>query len=81
VKLVGPTTDSAGRPGIGISRNGELLIINPDDGALLADDEGSGFTATYLDQHPVETAPTPSSDFVVQGDGGVLDTRLGGNKP
>ena len=81
VELVGPTTDSAGRPGIGITRGGELLIIDPQDGALLADDGGSGFTATYLDQHPVETAPTPSSDFVVQSDGGVLDTRVGGHKP
>ncbi len=77
VELVGPTTDSAGRAGIGIRRNGQELIIDPDDGALLADDAGSGFTATYLEQHPSDTAPTPSSDFVVQNDGGVLDTKVG----
>ncbi len=81
VQLVGPTTDSAGRPGIGISRGGEELIIDPRDGALLADDTGSGFTATYLGQHASETAPKPSSDFVVQRDGGVLDTNVAGRTP
>lgn len=58
VKLLGPTTDSVGRPGVGISRDGEKLIIDPHTGALLADDEGRGFTATYLDQHATDTAPT-----------------------
>lgn len=75
VRLLGPTTDSAGRPGIAISRGGERLIIDPADGALLADDEGSGFTATYISQHPSDTAPTPGSDLVVQPDRGVAANR------
>lgn len=81
VTLVGPTTDSVGRPGIGISRGGEELIIDPRDGALLAEDGGSGFTATYIGQHASDTAPTPSRDFVVQKDGSYLDTNMAGRNP
>lgn len=62
VHLTGPVTDSTGRTGTGVERGGETLVIDPADGALLADDEGSGWSATFVSQQPASSAPAASAD-------------------
>lgn len=66
VKLVGQVTDSAGRTGTGVERDGETLIIDTKTGALLADSStptawcpmtSCAFSSTYLSQGPADTAP------------------------
>lgn len=57
-------TDSAGRPGIAVDRDGDRYIVDPDTGRLL---EYLGYTTkahvdliwrgTYLEQGPTDTAP------------------------
>ena len=37
VRLLGPMTDHAGRHGVAVSRDGQTLIFDPDDGRLLED--------------------------------------------
>ena len=61
VHLTGPVTDSIGRTGTGVERGGETLVIDPADGALLADDEGSGWSATFVSQQPASSAPAASA--------------------
>lgn len=69
VTYVGPTTDSAGRPGVALARDGIELIVDPNSGALLeqvhttppseAAPEGTTHRETVLDQGPVDVAPVP----------------------
>ena len=59
VHLTGKVTDALGRTGTGVSRDGETLVVDPANGALLADTE-EGFTATYVSQGPATSAPAAS---------------------
>jgi hypothetical protein len=61
VHLTGKVTDTLGRTGTGVERGGETLVIDPADGALLADDEGSGWSATFVSQGPASSAPAASA--------------------
>ena len=56
VTLLGPRKDLDGRSGIAVQRKGEELILNPTSGRLLQT-SGPGFTATYREQGPAQTAP------------------------
>jgi len=69
VTLVGATTDSAGRAGVAVARDDRRYILDPNDGRLLEEWEGSAeavpetpggtaFRATYLEQGPTDSAPT-----------------------
>jgi hypothetical protein len=60
VRLTGKVTDALGRTGTGVERNGETLVIDPSDGALLAENE-AGFGATYVSQGPATGAPVATS--------------------
>ena len=60
VHLTGKVTDALGRPGTGVERDGETLVVDPANGALLADTE-YGFSATYVSQGPVASAPAASA--------------------
>jgi hypothetical protein len=60
VRLTGKVTDALGRTGTGVERNGETLVIEPSDGALLAENE-AGFGATYVSQGPAAGAPAATS--------------------
>jgi hypothetical protein len=60
VHLTGKVTDALGRTGTGVERDGETLVVDPDNGALLADVEGAGWTATYVSQAPANSAPPAS---------------------
>lgn len=69
VTYVGPTTDSAGRPGVALARHGIRLVVDPDSGALLeqvhttppseAAPDGMTYRETVLEQGPVDVAPVP----------------------
>jgi hypothetical protein len=59
VHLTGKVTDKLGRAGTGVTRGDETLVVDPADGALLADTE-AGWTATYVSQHPARSAPAAS---------------------
>ncbi len=61
VHLTGKVTDGLGRPGTGVERGGETLVIDPADGRLLADNEGGGWSATFVSQGPVDSAPAASA--------------------
>jgi hypothetical protein len=61
VHLTGKVTDTLGRAGTGVERGGETLVIDPADGALLADNEGSGWSATFVSQGPASSAPAASA--------------------
>ena len=61
VHLTGKVTDGLGRPGTGVERDGETLVIDPADGRLLADNEGGGWSATFVSQGPVDSAPAASA--------------------
>jgi hypothetical protein len=60
VHLTGKVTDTLGRTGTGVERGGETLVIDPADGALLADNEGDGWSATFVSQGPADSAPAAS---------------------
>ena len=60
VHLIGKVTDALGRTGTGVERDGETLVVDPANGALLADTE-DGFSATYVSQGAVPSAPAASS--------------------
>jgi hypothetical protein len=75
VRLVGPVTDSAGRPGVAVERDFQRYVLDPDDGRLLEESAGTGTPApeapngtawrsTYLDQGPATTAPAPTPHTV-----------------
>ena len=68
VRLVGTVTDSAGRSGIAVERGDQRYVLDPSDGRLLEESQGAdgpvaeapggaGWTGTYLEQGPAETAP------------------------
>lgn len=57
VRLLGPTLDADGRPGVGVVRGTERLILDTVDGRLLQRDEAT-FVATYRAQGPSRTAPS-----------------------
>lgn len=71
VALVGHYKDALGRTGTAVERDGETLVIDPDNGQLLADIEGnpntstscgkgcveSGVGYTYVSEGPATTAP------------------------
>ena len=61
VHLTGKVTDELGRAGTGVERGGETLVIDPADGRLLADNEGDGWSATFVRQGPVDRAPAASA--------------------
>jgi hypothetical protein len=61
VHLTGKVTDSLGRPGTGVERGGETLVVDPANGALLADNEGPGFSATFVSQEQANSAPAASA--------------------
>ena len=61
VHLTGKVTDGLGRAGTGVERGGETLVIDPADGRLLADDEGDGWSATFVSQDAVDSAPVASA--------------------
>ena len=61
VHLTGKVTDTLGRPGTGVERDGETLVVDPADGALLADNEGDGLSATFVSQGPADSAPAASA--------------------
>src|SRR5262249_23645006 len=61
VHLTGKVTDALGRTGTGVQRDGETLVVAPADGKLLADDEGAGWSATFVSQGPASSAPAASS--------------------
>ncbi len=60
VHLTGKTTDALGRPGTGVERDGETLVVDPANGALLADTEGGGWSSTYVSQETATSAPAAS---------------------
>jgi hypothetical protein len=70
VHLTGKVTDELGRTGTGVTRGDETLVIDPADGALLADTE-SGWTATYVRQGPASSAPAASAQL---GKGAAVGT-------
>ncbi len=57
VHVKGQVVDAAGRSGTAIERDDQILVIDTSTGQLLADTEGGSFSATYLEQGPVDTAP------------------------
>ncbi len=59
VHLTGKVTDMLGRTGTGVTRDGETLVIDPADGALLADTE-DGWTSAYVHQGSANSAPAAS---------------------
>ena len=72
VTLVGAVKDSIGRPGIEIRRGFEGYVLDPKDGQLLERYEGTSapvpeapggtnWRATFLEQGPVDSAPTATS--------------------
>ena len=61
VHLTGKVTDGLGRPGTGVERGGETLVIDPADGGLLADNEGDGWSATFVSQGAADSAPAASA--------------------
>lgn len=67
VHLTGKVTDSIGRAGTGVERGGETLVVDPADGALLADDEGSGWSATFVSQNPASSAPAATAGQATAG--------------
>jgi hypothetical protein len=60
VHLTGKIVDALGRAGTGVERDGETLVIDPSNGALLAENE-TGFSATYVSQEPAASAPAATS--------------------
>ena len=60
VHLTGKVTDALRRTGTGVERDGETLVVDPADGALLADNEGDGWSATFVRQGPANSAPAAS---------------------
>jgi hypothetical protein len=61
VHLTGKVTDSLGRTGTGVARDGETLVVDPANGELLADEEGAAWSATYVSQGPAASAPAASA--------------------
>ena len=61
VHLTGKVTDMLGRQGTGVTRDGETLVVDPADGALLADTE-DGWTSAYVSQGPASKAPAASRE-------------------
>jgi hypothetical protein len=61
VHLTGKVTDELGRTGTGVERGGETLVIDPADGKLLADNEGEGWSATFVSQGAADSAPAASA--------------------
>lgn len=61
VRVNGQVTDAAGRTGTAVARDGQTLLIDTTTGQLLADTE-EGFTATYLNQGPANTAPATTGN-------------------
>ncbi|HEY5013594.1 MAG TPA: CU044_5270 family protein [Acidimicrobiia bacterium] len=61
VTLVGAVTDGAGRHGVAVERGGQRYVLDPNDGRLLEESEPGGWRATYLEQGPTSTAPTPTT--------------------
>jgi hypothetical protein len=68
VTLVGAVKDSAGRPGVEIKRGDEGYILDPKDGRLLEQYEGTpepvpeapggtSWRSTILEQGPADSAP------------------------
>lgn len=63
VTLVGPVTDSAGRPGTAVQRDNHRYVLDPDNGSLLEESTGgdAGWRSTYLEQGPADTAPAATA--------------------
>jgi hypothetical protein len=61
VTLVGAVTDAAGRRGIAVERSGQRYVLDPNNGRLLDESETGGWSASYLEQRPVDTAPAPNA--------------------
>lgn len=71
VKLLGHYKDTLGRTGTAVERDGETLVINPNNGQLLADIQGNpnaelscgkgcviyGVAYTYVSEGPASSAP------------------------
>jgi hypothetical protein len=77
VHLTGKVTDGLGRTGTGVTRGDETLVVDPADGALLADSE-AGWTATYVSQGPASSAPMASSQ---PGKGAAAGTSAAASQP
>jgi hypothetical protein len=77
VHLTGKVTDELGRTGTGVTRGDETLVVDPADGALLADTE-AGWTATYVSQGPASSAPAASAQ---QGKGAAVGPPAASAQP
>jgi len=73
VTLVGAVKDSVGRPGVEIRRRDEGYILDPKDGRLLEQYEGTpepvpeapggtNWRSTILEQGPADSAPAPTAN-------------------
>jgi len=73
VTLVGAVKDSVGRPGVEIRRGDEGYILDPKDGRLLEQYEGTpepvveapggtNWRSTILEQGPADSAPAPTAN-------------------
>jgi hypothetical protein len=60
VHLTGKVTDMLHRTGAGVTRGTETLVIDPADGALLADTE-DGWTSAYVRQGAANSAPAATN--------------------
>lgn len=60
VRLVGPVTDSIGRPGVAVERGYQRYVLDPSTGRLLEESTTLGaesYRSTYLEQGPADSAP------------------------
>ncbi len=71
VRLLGPMTDHAGRHGVAVSRDGQTLIFDPDDGRLLEDRVASSVGTPVANAGPsgqiVTSSPAWVGTFLDQG--------------
>lgn len=61
VRLVGPVTDSIGRPGVAVQRGEQRYVLDPSTGRLLEESTSLGaqsWRSTYLEQGPADSAPS-----------------------
>ena len=82
VRLLGPMTDHIGRPGVGVSRDGETLIFDTDDGRLLEDRVAGNSAPERKEQtgpsgQPVAASPDWVGTFLDQGPRATAPTANG----